>query len=44
MLSPVRMLSLTMHDPFSNIKSQGINEFSGISMISPGIKFELSIA
>jgi len=36
MLSPVSMLSFTIQVPDSRARSQGIEQFSGILIISPG--------
>ena len=44
MLSPVSMASLTMHDPVKRQMSQGIEQFSGISITSPGTSSLLSIS
>lgn len=37
-LSPVSMLSFTIHDPVNKARSQGIEVISGISMTSPGTR------
>jgi len=41
-LSPVSILSFTMQVPEINTKSQGMLQFSGISITSPGTNVSLS--